>query len=443
MVGGRATSKLIDESNYGSDWFNSGVQGGPPVYRHTYNFFRKYGYEPQEVKLQFAYGKGKDSFCTNAFPTPMEARFDDEIQRFKKVMKLIKHMPSILGIVPIRTLFRTFGFSKEFVNKMVIPLLSLFFGTEQGTSKVSSLMLQHLLDDPNMRLWDYEPNSLLYKKPTMLTFPNMGDFFRDWASDLRQKGVSIRLNTEALRVVQRNKKGIIVHTRLLDADPRIGDQQTDAAIDQECFDDMAMCIFAPDALRILDQTATRAEKCVFSHKFSHNTTVIHTDSRYIRWIYETRFKPELTSTPRDEQQKKQLAFSQSEPRSRSDGWTGYQPMYYLHPYSTPPDRFEISYDCTALQHQFRQDHEFDQPPPPFDRHIFQTTFFDIRRNSLWTLGQLDERKIIERKWSIDLKRGWRHYAKIIPGMICINGNNNTFFAGNGALAVRSSLSVGS
>jgi hypothetical protein len=436
VVGGRATSKDIDGSKYGADWFNDGHQGGPPIYRHAFNFFRKYGYEPQEVKLQFAYGKGKDNFWTNVFPTPLVERFPEDIKKFEKVMKLVKGMPSVLGILPIRVLFTMFGFQKEFVDKMIVPLLTLFLGTEHQTSKVSSVLLQRLFDDPNMKLWEYDPQTLLFNMPSMFTFPHMGDFFRDWAADLRRKGVSIRLNTEALEVIQRNGDGIILRTRLLDSDPRIGSGPVEIEVNQESFDDMVICIFAQDAIRILGKTATRAEKFVLSSKrYYIDATIIHTDARYFQRIYESRYKPELCATPVTEEQKDQIAFGQTEPRSRSDGWTGYQPMYYMHAYENAPGKLELSYDCTAYQHQFRQNKELGQPPLPFDRHIFQTTFFDRRNQHLWTDDLIDERKIIERRWSNEWKRGWRHYAKTIPGMMYINGNNHTFFAGNGSLAV--------
>ncbi|KAK2764861.1 hypothetical protein FQN54_008558 [Arachnomyces sp. PD_36] len=435
VVGGRATSRSIDGSKYGADWFNDGVQGGTILYRHAFKFFRKYGYEPQEVKLQFAYGKGKDNFWTNVFPTPLVERFPDEIRKFKKVMKLIRRMPSVLGLIPLRVMFTMFGFKKEFIDKMVIPMLSIYLGTEHQTSNVTSLLLLRLFEEPNMELWKNDPDSLLFNMPSVFTFPNMGDFYRDWSSDLRRKGVSIRLNTEAIRVVQRNKDGIVLHTRLLDADPRIGGDETNGSFDQESFDDMVLCIFAHDALRVLDGQATRTERFVLSNeRFYHDTTVVHTDYKYIQRMYESKFKPELSVTPKNQEQRERVEFGRSEPRSQEDGWSGYQPMYYMHSYGNAPGKLEISYDCTTFQHQFRQNKEFGQPPPPFDRRIFQTIFLDMRQNHRWTIGQIDERKIIERRWSFEWKRGWRHYAKTIPGMILINGSNHTYFAGNGSLA---------
>lgn len=108
---------------------NDGVQGGSPVFKHTFNFFKRYGHEPEDVKLQVAFGKGKDGFWTNCFPSNLVDQFSGDIKKFGKVLKLIKWMMPVLGIVPIRIMLRMFFFSKDFGDKMVFPLIALFLGT--------------------------------------------------------------------------------------------------------------------------------------------------------------------------------------------------------------------------------------------------------------------------------------------------------------------------
>ena len=129
VVGGQATSISLDKEKYGTSWLNDGVQGGSPVFQHTFNFFKRYGHEPQEVKLQVAFGKGKDSFWTNCFPSQLVDQFSGDIRKFGKVLKLIKWTMPILGLVPIRIMLRLFFFSKDFGDKMVYPLIALFLGT--------------------------------------------------------------------------------------------------------------------------------------------------------------------------------------------------------------------------------------------------------------------------------------------------------------------------
>ena len=129
VVGGQATSISLDKEKYGTSWMNDGVQGGSPIFQHTCNFFKRYGHEAQEVKLQVAFGKGKDSFWTNCFPSQLVDQFSGDIKKFGRVLKLIKWTMPVLGIIPIRIMLRMFFFSKDFGDKMVYPLIALFLGT--------------------------------------------------------------------------------------------------------------------------------------------------------------------------------------------------------------------------------------------------------------------------------------------------------------------------
>lgn len=129
VTGGQATSIAIDKEKYGASWLNDGVQGGSPIFRHTFNFFRRYGHEPQEVKLQVSFGKGEDGFWTNVFPSQLIDQYSADIKKFGKVLKLIKWTMPVLGLVPVKVMLRMFFFSKDFGDKMVFPLIALFLGT--------------------------------------------------------------------------------------------------------------------------------------------------------------------------------------------------------------------------------------------------------------------------------------------------------------------------
>jgi hypothetical protein len=67
-----------------------------------------------------------------------------------------------------------------------------------------------------MKLWDYDPDTLLPNFPTMMTFPKLDQFYKDWAADLRSKGVDIRLKTDVTEISQRTSKGIVIQTRPFD-----------------------------------------------------------------------------------------------------------------------------------------------------------------------------------------------------------------------------------
>jgi hypothetical protein len=98
-------------------------------------------------------------------------------------------------------------------------------------------------------------------------------------------------------------------------------------------------------------------------------------------------------------------------------------------------KIEMSFDCTNYQHQFRMDNDADKAPVLYDRHVFQSIFLDKSQRHLWTIDQIDETKIIEKKWWHQLGHRWQHYLRVVPGMMFINGKNHTWFAGSWTLVV--------
>jgi hypothetical protein len=111
------------------------------IFKHTFGFFRKYGHEPHEAKLQVSLGKGKDGFWINCFPSNLVEQFPEDIRKFGKVLKIIKWTMPILGVVPVKVMLEMFFFSKGFGDKMVFPLIALFLGTGNQTANVSCASL--------------------------------------------------------------------------------------------------------------------------------------------------------------------------------------------------------------------------------------------------------------------------------------------------------------
>ena len=444
VCGGQATSIAIDKEKYGTSWMNDGVQGGSPVFKHTFNFFKRYGYDAEEVKLQVAFGQGTDSFWTNVFPSKLVDQFSGDIKKFGKVLKLIKYTMPLLGLVPIRIMLRLFFFSKDFGDKMVYPLIALFLGTGNQTANVSCAILERLFDDPNMKLWDYDQETLLPNLPQMVTFPHLGNFYRDWKADLESKGVTIRLNTDVTAILSRsNKKGVALQTQPFDPEHKernVAGAGEHTETETETFDNMIMCILADDAKNLLGKTATWRERFVLGGaRFFNDITITHSDSKYFEKNYETRFDPELCANPKSKQQEQQIAFAKNEQKGQDGEPAGYRPMYYTHSYKEDMQKIEMAFDCTNYQHQFRMDHDADKAPMPYDQHVFQSIFLDETQRHLWTIDQIDESKIIERKWWHQLGHRWQHYVRVVPGMMFINGKNSTWFAGSWTLVVSCSL----
>ena len=441
VAGGQATSISLDREKYGAEWLNDGVQGGSPIFRHTFNFFKQMHHEPQEVKLQVAFGKGEDGFWTNVFPSPLVEKYQKDIRKFGKVLKLINWFLPVLGLIPIRIMLRMFFFSKDFGDKMVYPLIALFLGTGNQTANVACAILERLFDDPNMKLWDYDPDTLLPNLPTMVTFPKLDQFYKDWVADLRSKGVDIRLSTDVTEILKRNSKdGVVLTTRPYDpeAQDREG-EYTGPGSEPEKYDELIMCVLADDALKILGKTASRKEKFVLGGAaFYDDITITHSDHEYFSKIYETSFEESLCAKPGSKAQEEQIAFAKNEARGEDDEPGGFRPMYYTKSYAEDPQKIEMSFDCTNYQHQFRMDEENGfkpKDPIPYERHVFQSIFLDKTQRHLWTIDQIDESKIIERKWWHQLGHKWQHYVRVVPGMMFVNGKNRTHFAGSWTLVV--------
>lgn len=334
----------------------------------------------------------------------------------------------VLGLMPIRIMLRLFRFSSDFGDKMVYPLMALFLGTGNQTANVSCAILERLFNDPNMKLWDYDSQSLLPNLPTMVTFPKLGEFYEDWRKDLISKGVDIRLKTTVTEILQRSNQGVVLETKPFDLESE--NVQSDAEPKVEMFDDLVLCVLADDALKVLGKTATYKERFVLSGaKFFDDITVTHADSNYFNKHYETSFKPSLCAKPQSDGQKEQIAFSKGE---QKDEPKGFQPMYYTKSYKSDPKKIEMSFDCTNYQHQFRFDgaKEGDEKP-----HVYQSIFLDKENRELWTMDEIADDKVIERKWWHQLGHRWQHYARVVPGMMFINGKNHTLFAGSWTLVV--------
>lgn len=349
------------------------------------------------------------------------ARFASDIRKFGLLLRLVKWTMPVLGLVPISIMLRLMFFSKDFGEKMVYPLVALFLGTGNQTANVPSAIVERMFDDPDMKLWDYDPGSLLPNLPTMVTFDNLGSFYRDWEQDLTSKGVDIRLGVEVLGVRSREKNRVVLDIR----------ENNDGEVRTEAFDNMVMCVQADDAKRILGKSATWREKFVLGGAaFYDDVTVTHTDRDYFQSQYETKFDPELCGEPKSKAQEDQIAFSKSElPDSH-----GFRPMYFTKSYKDDPRLIEMSFDCSNYQHQLVD----ATIGPGRDRleHIYQTIFLDKRRDHLWTIKQIDESKIIERRWWHQLGHRWQHYLRVVPLMMFLNGRKNTYFAGSWTLVVR-------
>ncbi|KAG8961509.1 hypothetical protein FRC03_005307 [Tulasnella sp. 419] len=463
VSGGMATSLSIDHKQYGASYINDGVQGCSPTFANTIKMFSKLGFSNTEVGMQISFGKG-DDFWTNVYPTALTREFKDDIKKFGRVLSVIKTLEPIFAFIPVRIMLKMFGFSKDFGDKMVYPLVALFFGTGNQTPYISSAILERVFMDPSMKLFEYDPKSLLASIPTMHGFPKLHDVYKAWKEDIESRGnVTFNLQHEVTRVINRNNKKpgegpVVVEFKL----PSNNDE-----LHILTFDELILACDADAALKILGKQASWKEKQVLgSVKYLYDVTYTHSDLDYMRKYYETEYNPVYNAPSEGPEDDKAFEFSKN----------NFRPLYYTMQYPEDKSKIEMSFDLTHYQPQFRGEkpagpgrphtgttHErqsSEASPDPSDRsphnevqdsigsavrqgsdpegnpeprmqdHVFQTIFLDRDGSEhLWTRHDIRKEEIIAEKWWKQQSHRWQHYAKVVPFMMFINGKNNTHYAG--------------
>ncbi|OJT10958.1 hypothetical protein TRAPUB_12520 [Trametes pubescens] len=463
LAGGMATSVDIDPAKYGASYINDGVQGCSPVFANTLRMFRMLGFEATEVDMQISFGKG-ENFWSNVFPTELVAQFKGDIARFGSALKTIKRLEPIFAMIPVHAMLKMFRFSAGFGERMVYPLVALFFGTGNQTPYVSSAILERVFMDPSMKLFEYDPKSLLASIPTMLAFPKLHDVYQAWKSEVASRGnVDFKLNHEVIRVVSRTaKKNGPVQVEYKIA---AGDLETAPQVD--AFDELILAVDADATLNLLGKEATWMERRILgSVKYLYDVTITHNDLNYMKKYYETRYNPghnaPFSSAQSDEEREEmEKSFKFAE--------RNFRPLYYTMQYAEDKSKIEMSFDLTHYQPQFRgeqpagpisssdhtehrneckpseytknaQDAEKGKageevrtgkdakgrPEPQIENHVFQTIFLDRDGSQdLWTWGDIGEEKRIYEKWWKQQSHRWQHYAKVVPWMMFVNGKHHT------------------
>jgi hypothetical protein len=428
--GGQAFSIPLDKKKTGASWMNQGVQGGSYIFHHTMTMFARQGYHADPVKLQVSFGKD-DTFWTNVFPTKLLESHQKEIGRFHTMIKIVRWFEVIFALLPIKILLRLFGFSQKFANNIVLPMVALFLGTGNFSPEVPAIMLERLCTSPSYGMWyPLDKQSVASNLPPMVVFPNFSEFYDTWRKDLEKKDVDVRLNTEVIEVIRRDKTGVLVKMfdRRISSDGHNADStfangssndSQDPEIYQEAYDEIVLCTLADTARRILGKKASFLENRILGNcKFANDITVTHTDSDYIKKYYEVAYN--------EEQAVESLSGVDQSIRC-SFGRKYFKPMYLVRTQDQDQSKLDLCFDCTNYQSQFPEGQ-------PIDTHVFQTIFLNRERDGhLWTIDEIDEKKILRKDWWHQLCHSWTHYAFVVPWLWLIQGRRRTRFASSWTL----------
>ena len=108
---------------------NYGVQGGsPPSHQNTIEMMKVFGVEVANTRLDVSFGKGANNW-KNYVPSELQERLKPEIARFGVVLKWLSRLEFITIFMSIDFVLRFLFFSADFRQRMVYPLVALFFGT--------------------------------------------------------------------------------------------------------------------------------------------------------------------------------------------------------------------------------------------------------------------------------------------------------------------------
>jgi hypothetical protein len=364
----------------------------------------------------------------------------------------------IFAMIPVSRMLSLFRFSPSFGERMVYPLVALFFGTGNETKHISSAILERVFLDPSMRLFEFSEESLLASVPTMMAFPELARVYGTW-KELAEKNGNVQVEVQReVYAVQRNTKEakrrgghILAKSRRVDKEGKALEGK-EADEREEIFDELILATDADSALKILQagSGATWKEKKVLGNVlYKWDTTITHSDYDYMQKYYQMTYDPQYNADRTDEESKKAFKFAE-------ENW---RPLYLIHMYEHDPSLIEMSFDLTHYQPQFQGKPPTGEgsritveearptqrqgvpdpaaldprPPkqqdskeePPVEQHVYQTIYLNKDLKQYWTDKDVNKEKIILQKWWKQQSHRWQLYAFTVPWMWSINGKNNT------------------
>ena len=358
--------------------FNDGVQGGAPSYRNTLRLLGELGFEVSWLDMTVSFGTGERHWSNVGAETALVRRCRGDIRRFGELLRRVARREWYYAFVPVSKLLRRNNFSEEFASGMVYPLTALFFGTGSQTSRVSSVLVARVFNDPKLRLFEYDEERLLSQAPKMFAFPPLADVYARLGAEIEAQGGTVRVGCPVQSVVRRRGRAVEV---VCGGGERLN------------FDEVVFATNTEVSQRLLKAGGSRlgfVERRLLSGvEYFDDVTVTHTDAAYMSAHYEMAGKP----------------------------------MYYIKTYNEhgEPSKGEMSFDLSSYQPHARADGE---------SAIYQSIFLNRTADErMWTRGDIDESKIVLVKW-------WRMFAHTVSHLVrsplwrFAQGARSTFYAGS-------------
>jgi predicted NAD/FAD-binding protein len=374
QAGGVATSEVIAVGSSNGVWLNDGVQGGSPTYRNTLWLHEQVGIAPRPIDFRVSFGRD-DTAWNNTTTTKLVERLSSDIERFGRLLAWIDRMEPLSALLPIGLVLKAGGFSRDFRDHMLFPLVALFFGTGNQTRRVSAAIIARVFSDEKLRLFDFDPERLLSQRPAMFAFDRLSDIYASLVEAVEKTGRAKFHFARPVSRIERAAEGIVA---------------TDEHGATERFDELIFACPADVALRALVHPTFRERQVLGAVQYFHDITVTHTDRAYMERYYEL------------------------------DDARGDQ--YFIRAYPDATDRIEMSFDLSHYQ-------------PQLEASVYQTIFLDRDHDEhRWTIDEIDPSRVLFSKPWIQFSHTWQHYVRVVPWLRFLQGRRHTHYAGSWTLA---------
>lgn len=207
--------------------------------------------------------------------------------QFGRTLQTIKRFEPFFALIPVDKMLAMFRFSPSFGERMVYPLVALFFGTGNETKHISSAILERVFLDPSMRLFEFSEESLLASVPHMKAFPELSRVYGAWRKKVQESGnVRIEAGRQVSRVERGTTKAKRASANIIATSHLVNDDVdgASAAEREEYFDEVIFACDADSALQILKAGSGptwKESKILGNVLYKWDVTVTHNDWDYM------------------------------------------------------------------------------------------------------------------------------------------------------------------
>ena len=405
-LGGVATTtttistKMDNEEKKQTLVFNDGVQGGAESYRNTLMLLKECNCpDVNWLNVRVSFGKGKNNWTNyKSSESSLIREHREEIRKFGQLLKRVKRYEWYYAFRSIESVLSANSFSKDFRERIVYPLVALFFGTGNQTKNVSSVLFARVFTDERLRLYDYDERYFLSQTPRMMAFPPFEDVYRSIQEKIERQGVKVFLG-RTVEKVERNRKTVKVYSRKRREGGADDEEKKEAAaLCEDTYDRIVFACNTEQTEKMLTQTKMSfMEKFIFKNiTYFDDVSVTHMDREYMERHYD--------ETVGD--------------------------MYFVKTYDDSPDKIEMSFDLKAYQPSLNQE------------RCYQSIFLDRASDEhKWTKHEIDPKRTLLTKWWRQFGHTVQHFTRSVPLWRFVQGKRNTYYAGSYTLVNTHEIAV--